>query len=98
MILNSKKDLAASPICINIGKVKVQAESNAKLLGIHLDDNQKWKSQIQHTINSLNTRLYLLRRMAKAISKDRLKKSVIAYIPPKLGMEYSCLARSEQGN
>ena len=57
--------------------VRVNAEASAKLLGITLDCNQKWKTQIQGqggTISNLNARLYLLRRLARAISKDRLRR------------------------
>ena len=41
MILNHKKDLTLNPIKIKIGSTIVKAESNAKLLGIVIDDNQK---------------------------------------------------------
>ena len=65
------------PLCIKIGTEKILAESSAKLLGITLDNNQRWKTQIQGTggvISNLNSRLFLLRRLARAISKDRLKR------------------------
>ena len=77
MILNHKQNLESNPISINIGKVSVKAETNAKLLGVMLDSNQKWKSQIHGaggTVSSLNSRLYLLRRLARAISNDRMKR------------------------
>ena len=47
------------------------------MLGVTLDNNQKWKTQIQGvggTISNLNSRLYLLRRLSRLISKDRLRK------------------------
>ena len=50
-------------------------EKSAKLLGITLDCNQKRKNQIQGSggvINSMNSRLFLLRRLQRAISRDRL--------------------------
>ena len=49
MILNHKQDLKMNPIKIKIGTEIVMAETSAKLLGITLDNNQKWKSQIQGT-------------------------------------------------
>ena len=49
---------------------KVVAEKKAKLLGVILDENQKWKSQIESTIKNLNTRLYLLRRLSGAITLE----------------------------
>ena len=74
MMLNVKNYAAMNLISIMIGNNKVVAEKKAKLLGVILDDNQKWKSQIESTINNLNIRLYLLRRLSGAISKDRIKK------------------------
>ena len=77
MILNLKQDLISDPLSIKIGKDNITAESSAKLLGITLDANQKWKSQIQGAggvISNLNLRLYLLRRLAWSISNDRLRR------------------------
>ena len=51
MILNAKSEVTKNPISIMIGKEKVTTENNAKLLGVLLDDNQKWKSQIESTIS-----------------------------------------------
>ena len=74
MILNQKQDLKVNPICINIGNEIIKAESSAKLLGVTLGYDQKWKSQIQSIVSNLNSRLYLLRRLARSISNDRLKR------------------------
>ena len=77
MVLNHTQNLESNPINIKIGNETVSAEESAKLLGIILDNNQKWKSQIQGiggTISNLNSRLYLLRRLSRAISKDILQK------------------------
>ena len=77
MILNHKQEKGAIPEQIKIGQAVIMAESNAKLLGVTLDNNQKWKTQIQGvggTISNLNSRLYLLRRLARVISKDRLRR------------------------
>ena len=42
--------------------------------GIMLDDNQKWHTQITNSIASINSRLYLIKRLSNSISKNRLKK------------------------
>ena len=39
-----------------------------------LDDDQKWSTQISKLIPSLNSRLYLIKRLSNFISKDRLKR------------------------
>ena len=72
MILNHKQESASEQINILVGSAKIEAEQSAKLLGVTLDCNQKWKSQIQGVISSLNSRMFLLRRLQRAISKDRL--------------------------
>ena len=77
MVLNHSQDLQNIPIIINIGSAQIKAETSAKLLGMVLDSNQKWKSQIQGnggTISNLNSRLYLLRRLSRVISMDRMQR------------------------
>ena len=79
MILNNNQKLLPDqdPISVSIGSEKIIAEPSAKLLGVTLDSNQKWKSQIQGTggvISNLNSRLFLLRRLSRSISSDRLKR------------------------
>ena len=77
MVLNLNKEEKNAPITIRIGNENVLAEDSAKLLGISIDNNQKWHTQINGTggtISSLNSRLFMLRRLARVISKDRLKK------------------------
>ena len=62
---------------IKIGDESITEESSAKLLGIIVDNNQKWTSQIKGsggTINALNSRLYLLKRLGKVICKQRLRR------------------------
>ena len=52
-------------------------EKSAKLLGVILDENQQWTSQIKGmggTINSLNSRLYTVKRLSNIISKNRVKR------------------------
>ena len=47
------------------------------MLGITIDSNQKWTSQINGeggTVKALNSRLYLLKRLSKSISKERLRR------------------------
>ena len=62
------------PISIMIGETTVTQETRTKLLGITLDQDQKWISQISNLNSSLNSRLYLIKRLSNSISKDRLKK------------------------
>ena len=55
------------PISIMIGDTKVMQETSTKLLGIILDQDQKWNSQISSLIASLNSRLYLIKRLSNSL-------------------------------
>ena len=81
MIMNNRtkkdSDLQNTQCSIKIGDVTINSENSAKLLGITIDSNQKWSSQINGvggTVKSLNSRLYLLKRLSKSISKERLRR------------------------
>ena len=78
MFLNTKssgnKVEMSAPISIMIGEIEVFQERSTKLLGIMIDEDQKWKTQITSLISALNSRLYLIKRLSNAISKDRLKR------------------------
>ena len=72
LFLNNKN--TNSTITIDIGSSKVMQVQNAKLLGIMIDDNQKWSSQLSGLISSLNSRLFIIKRLSNTIAKDRLKR------------------------
>ena len=74
MIINGKN---SEQMEIDIDGVKVKQEQSAKLLGLIIEDSQKWDKQINGkngVIPSLNSRLYLIKRMKNKINPDRLKK------------------------
>ena len=77
MILNCKRtDLVDG---INVGEEWVPRESKAKLLGITCEDNQQWKEQINGkggVLSSLNSRLYIIRRLKSHVSKKSILKMV----------------------
>ena len=68
------KEESKIPITIKIGNSEVSQESKTKLLGVILDDDQKWTSHISKLIPTLNSRLFLIKRLSNYISKNRLKK------------------------
>ena len=62
---------------ITVGKTKVTQVKHAKLLGMTLDDDLGWKTHIEGKgglIPSLNSRLYLIKRLKNHLNADRLKK------------------------
>ena len=74
MILNYKSD---EPVSIKIGDSTIYQDTDAKLLGVNISENQKWTKQISGTsgvISSLNQRNYLIRRLKNHLNKEQLKK------------------------
>jgi hypothetical protein len=76
MLLNHKNQ-SNTPISIKIGEVTIQQEHQAKLLGMSINDKQKWSVQIRDPgglIPTLNKRLFLIRRLKNQLGKSALKK------------------------
>ena len=74
MILNSKEKI---PTEIRIGNAIVKQESSAKLLGVKIDESQKWKTQSSGKwgiLSALIQRLYLINRLKNQVSKPQLRK------------------------
>ena len=64
---------------LRIGEDWVERETSAKLLGVTFDDSQQWKSHIHGKgglLSSLNSRLYIVRRMKNHLSKKAILKIV----------------------
>ena len=60
IILNDKAE-GAGTRSIKVGDVEITQEKNAKLLGLTIDDNQTWNTQIygkNGNISSLNSRTF----------------------------------------
>ena len=75
---------------------------NTKLLGLTIEEDQKWNKQINGkggVIPSLNTRLYLIKRMKNKLNPDRLRKVANGIWTSKLryGLQlYSKVRRNNQ--
>jgi hypothetical protein len=77
MFIGTDKLAANKSESLKIGKETVTQESHVKLLGITIDSNQRWESQINGgggALSALSSRLFTIKRLQKAISKGRLKK------------------------
>ena len=60
-----------------MGDAIVTQVPNAKLLGVKVDESQKWKSQISGkggVTAALNQRLFLINRLKNQVSKVQLRK------------------------
>ena len=84
--MNDKEEGAKSRK-IMVGDVEIAQERNAKLLGITIDDNQGWNSQIYGkggTIPSLNSRMFIIKRINSHIGKVNIQKIVDSLYTSKL--------------
>ena len=74
LILNNRN---GEEIEIKIGETKIKQDKEAKLLGVKIQDDQKWKVQIEGiggVVSSLNQRQFLVRRMQNHLSKEQVRK------------------------
>ena len=60
------------PKKIKVGDREILELKPAKLLGVVMDNEQKWKSHL----SSLNQRLFMVKRISNHISKKKLRKVV----------------------
>ena len=78
MVLNMTKAECESDLAkeILVDSVKVQRSSETKLLGVIIDEKQKWKEQLTDLTNQLNKRTYAIRRISNQLPKDEVLKVV----------------------
>ena len=77
IIINDKEEGAGNREVL-VGNVMVKQEKSAKLLGVTMDDNLKWNTQIygkNGTISSLNSRMFIVKRIANQVGKESIKKN-----------------------
>ena len=51
---------------LKINSQKLPKSESTKYLGVHLDNKRCWKNHVKHTINKVNQRLRLIKRLAEA--------------------------------
>ena len=79
MILGGKRELTDEEKTIKVGDSLVTASTHTKLLGVTMDDKQNWNEQFTGKgglIASLNTRLFIIRRIANQIPHSQRKKLI----------------------
>ena len=51
---------------VKINSQKLPKSDSTKYLGVHLDNKLSWKNHMVHTINKVNQKLRLIKRLARA--------------------------------
>ena len=59
---------------VKVGDVMIAQSETAKLLGMVIDEKQKWKPHVETLVKTLDKRLFTLRRIEGKISDKGLKK------------------------
>ena len=73
---------------LSIGTTALKFVSSAKILGIHIQEDLKWDSQIDHVYKKASKRLYMIRNLKKfGFNKSELLPVYTGYVRPLL--EYS---------
>ena len=86
IIINDKEE-GAGQREVQVGNVLIKQEKSAKLLGVTMDDNLRWNTQIYvtgGTISSPNSRIVIVNRIVNQVGKDRIKKIVDSLYTSKL--------------
>ena len=79
MHINAKKKVLEEneQIMVSVGNVKIEKQANAKLLGMTFNDKQTWNEHIHGkggVVSSLNSRLFIIRRLKGHLGKKSLRK------------------------
>lgn len=91
MFISTKQTISkimSDPPDIKLNEDLIQISDLEKLLGIHIDSNLSWCSQVDKTLNKCNSLLYLLSRIKQYLSVPVRKLFYNSYILPHL--DYCC--------
>ena len=95
MILNSSKTkvmlvttnqkqqrLSNDNLNLNINNNTLNMISNDKILGVFVDDNLTWSHHIKHLSKKISSRIWLLSKIKKFLTKDHRVQFYKSYIQP----------------
>ena len=72
---NRKKEEGEELVKIRVGEIEIPQAKSARLLGMDLDDDQKWQSHFwgkKGLIKALNNRMFSIRRIKGHIPQNKL--------------------------
>ena len=75
MALNDK-DKSDHTNKVLVGNCSVARSENTKLLGMQVEDSQKWNLHINETVKALNYRLFQIRRIKNHIPPQHVMKVI----------------------
>ena len=99
LIILNDREFGAHSRKIMVGETKVSQECNAKLQRITVNDTQTWNTQIYGkggTIPSLNTRMFIFKRLKNQIGGVYMKKTMDSLYTSKLRYGLPLFGRIKQ--
>ena len=75
----SNKTLPKIDFDLKIGLDKVERKSTVKFLGMFLDENLKWSSQIKHIGAKISNSRYVINSLKTILPKNELKPCIIPW-------------------
>ena len=76
MVMNYRIQEKEDKTNIMVGQDKIIRSSHTKLLGVEIQENQKWGVHLKNLKNALNHRLFQIRRIANQLPKEHMMKVV----------------------
>ena len=76
LLLNEMKSDTTTLTEITVGETVVPRTNSTKLLGVIIEESQEWSCQLKSLQTSLNQRLFIIRRIARQIPKEKIMSIV----------------------
>ena len=76
LLLNEKRTHDLTLTEIKVGNTIIKRTDHTKLLGVHIEETQEWNEHLKCLKSSLNHRLFVIRRVAQKIPKNKLMNIV----------------------
>ena len=72
ILSGSKQLLNSRSLSIKINNIQLEQVSSIKLLGVYIDNNLTWSSQVQYLVNKLSSKVVVMCRLSKILFKELL--------------------------
>ena len=98
LMLNSKRSDTEEKLVINVDDERITQSDHTKLLGMEIQEDQKWDTHYTNLRNALNFRLFQIRRIANQIPKDKIMRVVHSIWMSKLryGLQLCAITRDKE--
>ena len=100
LVLNEKDNTSQLLENITVGNVIIARTDSTKLLGVFIEESQEWNEHLRVLKNSLNQRLFVIRRIKRQIPRSKLMGIVHALWVSKLryGLQLCTKVRTQESD